>query len=111
VQPIQTDVLGVQGEVMMITRLTIPHRAGPKMGSTYDLAAPIVCATNAWRLPRKAGALAGVILPWEENERRSTLYRGPPLPAQGRQPAQRRVRLAVGPERHHVGLRLVPQLR
>jgi hypothetical protein len=36
---------------------------------------------------------------------------GPPLPAEGRQPAQQRVRLALGPERHHVDLRRVPQLR
>ncbi len=37
-----------------------------KMAAKFDLACPIVCSTNSWDLPNKAGALAGVILPWEE---------------------------------------------
>ncbi len=39
-----------------------------QMAAKWDLAAPIVCSTNSWNLPAKAGALAGVILPWEEKE-------------------------------------------
>ena len=38
------------------------------MAAKWDVACPIICATNSWRLPKKAGALAGVILPWEEKE-------------------------------------------
>lgn len=39
-----------------------------QMAARWDIAAPIVCSTNSWDLPNKAGALAGVILPWEEKE-------------------------------------------
>lgn len=51
-----------------------------QMASRWDLAAPIVCSTNSWDLPKKCGALAGVILPWEEKAnkngpgRHSTLW-------------------------------------
>lgn len=37
-----------------------------RMASKWDLAAPIVCSTNSWNLPKKCGALAGQILPFEE---------------------------------------------
>lgn len=37
-----------------------------RMAAKWDLACPIVCSTNSWNLPKKAGALAGVILPWDE---------------------------------------------
>lgn len=39
-----------------------------RMAAKWDTAAPIVCSTNSWNLPKKCGALAGVILPWEEKE-------------------------------------------
>lgn len=39
-----------------------------RMASKWDIAAPIVCSTNSWDLPAKAGALAGLIMPWEEKE-------------------------------------------
>ncbi len=39
-----------------------------RMAAKWDIAAPIVCSTNSWNLPNKAGALAGVILPWAEKE-------------------------------------------
>lgn len=39
-----------------------------QMAAKWDIAAPIVCSTNSWDLPCKAGALAGVILPWEEKD-------------------------------------------
>lgn len=38
------------------------------MAAKWDLAAPIICSTNSWNLPNKAGALCGQILPWEEKE-------------------------------------------
>ncbi len=38
------------------------------MAAKWDLACPIICSTNSWDLPNKAGALAGQILPWEEKE-------------------------------------------
>lgn len=37
-----------------------------RMAAKWDLAAPIICSTNSWNLPKKAGALAGQILPWDE---------------------------------------------
>jgi len=54
-----------------------------QMAAKWDLAAPIICSTNSWDLPKKCGAIAGMILPWEEKEavgqwarpaRKSTLW-------------------------------------
>jgi hypothetical protein len=39
-----------------------------QMASKWDIAAPIICSTNSWNLPKKCGALAGQILPWAEKE-------------------------------------------
>jgi hypothetical protein len=36
-----------------------------KMGSRYDIAAPVVCSTNSWNLPNRSKPLAGVIYPFE----------------------------------------------
>lgn len=44
------------------------------MGSTYDLAAPIVTSTNSWCQPKKAWPLCGVMFPWETDENSSTLW-------------------------------------
>jgi len=40
------------------------------VAAKWDLAAPIICSTNSWNLPNKAGALCGQILPWEEKEQK-----------------------------------------
>lgn len=37
-----------------------------RMAARWDLAAPIICSTNSWNLPKKCGAIAGQILPWDE---------------------------------------------
>lgn len=47
-----------------------------RMAAKWDLAAPIICSTNSWNLPKKAGALAGQILPWEEKETQGEWARG-----------------------------------
>lgn len=39
-----------------------------QMAARWDVACPIICSTNSWDLPNKAGALAGMLLPWEEKE-------------------------------------------
>jgi len=40
------------------------------IAAKWDLACPIICSTNSWNLPNKAGALCGQILPWEEKEQK-----------------------------------------
>lgn len=37
-----------------------------RMASKWDLAAPIICSTNSWNLPKKCGAIYGQVLPFAE---------------------------------------------
>lgn len=47
-----------------------------KMGSKFDIAAPIVCSTNSWDLPKRARPLAGVIYPFNEDHEDTLWYPG-----------------------------------
>ena len=48
-----------------------------RMGSRYDLCAPIVCSTNSWDLPKKAKPLAGVIYPFDDKLHPDALWYPP----------------------------------
>ena len=37
-----------------------------QMAAKWDVACPIIASTNSWRLPNRAGAICGMLLPWEE---------------------------------------------
>ncbi len=39
-----------------------------RMAAKWDIAAPIICSTNSWNLPKKVGAIAGQIMPLEEKD-------------------------------------------
>lgn len=45
-----------------------------RMGSRFDLAAPIVCSTNSWDLPKRARPLCGVIYPFKDPAHPDTLW-------------------------------------